>query len=201
MAKKAAPRLLPNYLLLLRIITFTLIGEYMFALAKISKRNSFFTFALIALLFMAGCATQLAPSYDKTVVEGINTVNTEAMTLLASVTAGTKPEDYNSRSEKYTALIGKLDSLTILAGARPIPKNKVSDVINKYLEKRGTAPITEDDATPPSAHAIKKISETFAKMRDTDKKQGVTATEVLAFKGNATIYFDQAITYENFLQR
>ena len=38
-------------------------------------------------------------------------------------------------------------------------------------------------------------------MRDTDRKQGLTAFEVGAFKGQATIYFDQAITYENFLQR
>jgi hypothetical protein len=123
------------------------------------------------------------------------------MTLLASASAGTKPGDFNARAERYSMLIGQLDALAIFAGARPIPKNKVSDTINRVLDKRGTAPITEDDATPPSAHAIRKVSEAFAKMRDTDRKQGVTATEVLAFKGLVTIYFDQAVTYENFLQR
>lgn len=164
-------------------------------------RQSILTFFIAALLFVAGCATQLAPSYDKSVVDGLYSANTDTMTLLASVVSGTKPDDYGSRAEKYATLVGRLDALAILAGSRPIPKNKVSDTINKFLEKRGADPIAEDDSTPPSAHAIKKISETVAKMRDTDKKQGVTATEVTAFKGQATIYFDQAITYENFLQR
>jgi PBP1b-binding outer membrane lipoprotein LpoB len=161
----------------------------------------FATYCALFLLFLAGCATQLAPSYDKAVVEGLNAVNTETMTLFASASFGTKAEDFASRAEKYNVLIGKLDSLAILAGARPIPKNKVSDAINKALDKRGASPIVDDDATPPSAHAIKAISTTVAKMRDTDKKQGVTATEVQAFKGQAAIFFDQAITYENFLQR
>ena len=169
--------------------------------ASLTKGNSLFTLALAVLFFLAGCATQLSPAYDKSVVEGLNSANTEAMTLFASVSAGTKPDDYSSRAEKYASLIGRLDALSILAGARPIPKNKVSDAINRYLEKRCTEQIVEADATPPSAHAIKKISETVEKMRNTDKKQGVTATEVSAFKGQATIYFDQAITYENFLQR
>ena len=168
---------------------------------KIPTRYSLYFFAITALLFLAGCTTQLAPSYDKAVVDGLNTTNTETMTLLASMSGGTKAADYSSRAPQYTVLIGKLDALAILAASRPIPKNKISDAVNKVLEKRGTAPVTEDDATPPSAHAIQKISETIAKMRDTDKKQGVTATEVMAFKGQVTIYFDQAITYENFLQR
>jgi hypothetical protein len=38
-------------------------------------------------------------------------------------------------------------------------------------------------------------------MRDVDKKQGVTAFEVAAFKGQVVIYLDQALTYENFLER
>ena len=172
----------------------------MIANNKISKRG-LFTVALAAFLFLAGCATQLAPTYDKSVVDGLNAANTDTMTLLALVSDGTKPEDYNSRAEKYATLIGKLDSLTILAGARPMPKNKVSDVVNKFLEKRGTTQIAEDDATPPSVHAIKKVSETIEKIRNIDKKQGVTATEVFGFRGQVIIYLDQAITYENFLQR
>jgi hypothetical protein len=94
-----------------------------------------------------------------------------------------------------------LDALAVLAGARPTPKTKIGDTISKLLEKRGTPPLDDDETTPASAHAIKKISETVARMRDTDKKQGVTATEVKAFKNQAVIYFDQAITYESFLQR
>jgi hypothetical protein len=159
-----------------------------------------FTVLAIAIT-LYGCATQLAPSYDKAVVDGLNGVNTEAMTLLASASNGTKAETFPARETQYATLIGKLDALAVLAGARPIPKNKVSEPVNQLLDRRGSGSITEDDATPPSAHAVKRISETFAKMRDTDRKQGVTVTEVQAFKGQVVIYFDQAITYENFLQR
>lgn len=158
-------------------------------------------FLLCTSLLLSACAVQLAPSYDKSVVEQLNGVNTATMTLLASVANGTKADDFASRSASYTSLIGQLDALAILAGARPMPKNKVNDAINKALEKRGIASMGEDDATPPSAHAVKKIAETISKMRDTDMKQGITAFEVRAFKGQAAIYLDQAITYENFLQR
>lgn len=157
--------------------------------------------ALLVALSLFGCATQLAPPYDKALVDGLYTVNTETMILLATASGGTKPDTFSTREEKYNALIGQLDALAILAAARPVPKNKVTEAINQLLEKRGSETVVEDDATPPSAHAIKKISETLSKMRDTDRKQGVTATEVQAFRGQAVIYFDQAITYENFLQR
>ncbi|MDG4562471.1 MAG: hypothetical protein P9E88_14375 [Candidatus Competibacter sp.] len=156
---------------------------------------------VVALLSIAGCATQLAPPYDKNVAEGLTAANTEAMTLMATTSQGTDKSTFSSREEKYNALIGKLDALALLAGARPMPKNKVTDTINQLLEKRGGKPIDNDDATPPSAHSIKKLAETLTKMRDTDRKQGVTAYEAQAFKGQLVIYFDQAVTYENFLQR
>lgn len=155
----------------------------------------------VAVLFsIAGCVTQLAPPYDKNVAEGLTAVSTEAMTLMAVVSHGTDKGGFTSREDKYNTLIGKLDALALAAGARPMPKNKVTDAINKLLAKRGET-INEDDATPPSAHSIKKISETLTKMRDTDKKQGVTVLEAQGFKNQLVIYFDQAITYENFLQR
>lgn len=159
------------------------------------------TFLVTVLLSISGCATQLAPPYDKNVAEGLTAANTEAMTLMAFASQGTDKGTFTSREEKYNALIGKLDALALSAGARPMPKNNFTDAINKSLEKRGREPIDDDDGTPPSAHSIKRIAETLTKMRDTDKKQGVTAFEAEAFKKLIFIYFDQAITYENFLQR
>ncbi|WP_336751768.1 hypothetical protein [Aeromonas hydrophila] len=153
------------------------------------------------LLSIAGCATQLAPPYDKNVAEGLVAANTESMTLMAAVSQGTDKNSFSSREEKYNELIGKLDALALSAGARPMPKNKVTDAINKLLEKRGGKPIDDDDSTPPSAHSIKRIAETLVDMRNVDRKQGVTAYEVQTFKRQLVIYLDQAITYENFLQR
>lgn len=156
---------------------------------------------LATFLSLTGCATQLAPPYDKNVADGLVTVSIETMTLLAATSQGTDKSTFSSRKDKYNMLIGKLDALALLAGARPMPKNKVTDAINTLLEKRGGKPIDNDDSTLPSAHSIQKISETLTKMRDTDEKQGITALEAQAFKGQVVIYFDQAITYENFLQR
>jgi hypothetical protein len=154
-----------------------------------------------SLLSITGCAIQLAPSFDKNVVEGLNLANTEVMTLMASTSEGTDKNTFSSRKEKYNTLIGKADALALSAGARPMPKNKITDAINKLLEKRGGKPIDDDDATPASAQSIRRVAETLTKMRDTDKKQGITTHEAHAFKKQLAIYLDQAITYENFLQR
>lgn len=150
---------------------------------------------------LSGCATQLAPAYDKTVVDGLGAVNTDIMILFASMSNGSDKNSFPSRVDNYNSLIGRLDALSLQAGARPMPKNKVTDTINQLLDKRGSPAMSGDDSTPPSAYAIKKVSETLSKMRDVDRLQGVTAYEAQAFKGQAVIYLDQAITYENFLQR
>lgn len=157
--------------------------------------------ALFLSLALSGCAAQLAPQYDKPVADGLNAVSAEAMTLFASAAGGTRKESFATREEKYNAVVGKLDALALQAGARPVPQNKFVDAVNKLLDKRGAPPLVDDDATPPSAHAIAQISRTVSKMREVDKMQGVTGTEVELFKRQAAIYFDQAITYENFLQR
>jgi hypothetical protein len=157
--------------------------------------------AIVFGLFLAGCATQLAPQYDKAVVDGLSAAGTETMTLMAAASQGTDKATFSAREAQYNTLIGKLDALAIEAGARPMPKNRITDLVNKLLEKRGAQPLEDDDDVPPSVHAIKRIAATVTKMRDTDRKQGVTAVEVQAFKGQCGVYFDQALTYENFLQR
>lgn len=160
-----------------------------------------FSIVLLALLtsVIVGCATQLAPLYDKALVDGITATNKDAMTLFASVSTGTAKDSFQGRADTYNKIIGSLDALEIQAKARPVPKTRTVDAVNKWLEKRGLPAVTDDDV--PSATALNKISETLKKMRDTDRKQGITATEVQAFKNQTSIYMDQAITYESFLER
>jgi hypothetical protein len=155
---------------------------------------------LIALVFMlTGCATTLAPQYDKALVDGLTKTNVEVMEFLASVSDGTQRDTFDQRKEKYAHLVGLFDALEIQAKARPAPSNKIIDKINDILSKRGV-PMPEDSETP-SATAMEKISGTLVKMRDTDQKQGVTSIEVQAFKNQISIYLDQALTYESFLER
>jgi hypothetical protein len=151
------------------------------------------------ILFLAACTTQLAPPYDKAIADGLVNVNQQAMTLLAAVSSGTGSDSYPQRDNTYNTLIGALDALALQAKSRPIPKTSVNEKVKAFLGKRGVSLPETGDA--PSAAALEQISITFAKMRDTDKKQGVTAFEVAAFKGQVVIYLDQALTYENFLMR
>ncbi len=155
---------------------------------------------LIALIVMfIGCATTLAPQYDKALVDGLTRYNTSVMEFFASVSGGTQKDTFDQRNEKYNNLVGGFDALEIQARARPIPRNKITDRINDVLEKRNISILDESES--PSAVAMGKISETLVKMRETDQKQGITATEALAFKNQVIIYLDQALTYENFLER
>jgi hypothetical protein len=164
-----------------------------------SKRFFIISVIILTFLYFSGCAATLAPQYDKAVVEGLTATNTDAMEFFASACKGTIKESFDQRVAKYAYLIGHFDALEIQAKARPVPKNRVTDKINDVLSKRGV-PIPDDSETP-SATAMGKISVTFAKMRDTDQKQGLTPFEVEAFKRQVSIYMDQALTYESFLER
>lgn len=151
------------------------------------------------LLCLSACTTQLAPPYDQAIADGLTAVNQQAMTLFASVSSGTTSSTYSQRDSNYNSLIGSLDALVLQAKSRPVPKTSVNEKVKAFLSKRGVNLPEAGDA--PSAAAMEQISVTLAKMRDTDKKQGITAFEVAAFKGQVVIYLDQALTYENFLAR
>jgi hypothetical protein len=153
----------------------------------------------VALLFSTACTTKLAPNYDKAIVDGLTSTNVKLMELFAETSSGTTPGTFDQREKSYNSLIGNLDALTIQAKSRPIPKNRVTEKVNEYLQRREVTVLEGGEA--PSAAALGHISETIVKMRDTDKEQGVTFIEVAAFKGQVVIYLDQAMTYEGFLER
>lgn len=162
-------------------------------------RNWRILLALLALLLAAGCATQLAPAYDKAIVDGLRSSNREAMILFATLAAESESKSYPARAATYNQLIGTLDALEMQSRARPMPKGAGHEAANKLLEKRGLPVVGDDEA--PSATALNRMSAILSKMRDTDRKQGLSPTEVQAFKGQMSIYMDQAMTYEAFLQR
>jgi hypothetical protein len=151
------------------------------------------------VIFITGCTIKLAPDYDKDLVDTLIVTNAKTMEFFASIVDGTKAEEFSKREKTYNKLIGQFDALALQAGARPIPNNDITEKINRHLEDRGINVV--DDGTGPSATAMQKISETLQKLRSTDKKQGVTRLEVAAFKGQVSIYMDQALTYEQFLER
>ena len=159
---------------------------------------------LNTLLTVAGCAVSLAPRFDQGIIDNLSTTSTEVFQLLSEVSGGTTNVNFDKREEKYNQVIGKLDALALQINARPVPDNKTVDKIisktNSSLQKKGTTLISANQ-TAPSATALKNVTANVTKMKQTDKLQGVTATEALAFKNNIELFFDQALTYERFLNK
>ena len=166
---------------------------------NLAKKTAGAVLSALTLVLISACATTLAPSYDKALVDGLVSTSSAMMEFFASTSSGTSKESFEKREGSYNNLIGRVDALAIQANARPIPKNSVTDKVNDALSKRGVRILEGDDA--PSASALQGISKTITKMRDTDKKQGITSAEAGLFKGQAVIYLDQAITYESYLER
>ncbi|MAP80045.1 MAG: hypothetical protein CL526_03040 [Aequorivita sp.] len=153
---------------------------------------------LLSFLFFSSCQVTLAPAYDQAIVDKV-TVNSElAMRFFAQVDGGTESDTFTLREPIYNQLIGSFESLKLQAKARPVPENAALDKINALLASKGTSPIAGDY---PSAFAFDQIAATFAKMKNTDKTQGLKPVVLEAFKGQIEIYLDQAITYEGFLKR
>jgi hypothetical protein len=173
------------------------------------KKKAIFNFPgiflfLDILLIATSCAVSLAPRFDQGIIDNLSTTSTEVFQLLSEVSEGTTNADFNKREEQYNQVIGKLEALALQINARPVPDNKTVDKIiskaNSSLQKKGTTLISADQ-TAPSATALKNVTANVVKMKQTDKLQGITAIEALAFKNNIQLFFDQALTYERFLNK
>ena len=147
---------------------------------------------------LAACTVQLAPAYDRSLVDDIESASADVMSLFASASGGTEAGTFVTREPAYNKAIGTFDALAIRAGARPIPDSSALEKVNKELEKRGVAPL---DGQIPSVPALQLVAKSVTKMRDTDKKEGLKPLAVEAFKGQVVISLDQVLTYEKYLER
>ncbi len=154
-------------------------------------------FSLIALSF-SQCTTSLAPQFNELIFSELSSSSEEILVFFASIEKGTESKDFDDREETYHELIGKFEALELETRARPIPGNGVLTRVNKALEIRGSTSISGDY---PSAHAMGKIAETLQMMKNTDEQNDMGNIAVKTFKNQILIYLDQALTYENFLNR
>ena len=155
-------------------------------------------FALFSIALFSSCEATLAPAYDQAIVEKVTASSDLAMRFFAEVDGGTEKDSFTVREPVYNILIGAFESLEIQARARPVPKNVAIDKINEMLQAKGSNSITGEY---PSAFAFERIAETFTKMKETDRQNGIKPLALQAFKGQVEIYLDQALTYESFLKR
>lgn len=165
---------------------------------RVIKRCSRFIVIFWVLLVM-GCATQLAPKYDKALFDGVTDTNVKIMELFASVASGTESSTCGERESSYNSAIGSVDALALQSKARPVPENSVTEKVNVYLESRGVG--TMVGGVAPSASALEEVSKNITKMKEVDCKTGLTDGAVAIFKNAVIISMDQAITYESFLDR
>jgi len=156
-------------------------------------------FLIFWVMFVAGCATQLAPKYDAALFAGVTATNVKIMELFASVSAGTDSSTCSEREKSYNSNIGSVEALALQSEARPIPENSITEKVNEYLESRGVGSMVGDAA--PSARALENVSKQLTKMKEVDCKSGLTDGAVAIFKNAVIISMDQAITYESFLDR
>lgn len=165
-------------------------------------------FAAVLLLLLTGCATQLAPSYSQSIVDGLNAANTQTMTMFATVSAGVMPDTFAAqRQAQYNALIGQFSALESQVAARPMPQPPL-----------GVSSIAPSDwqkvlAAAPTKGSLETIVSVLTKMRDEDQKSGfrgvitgctsatLDSSLVCGFQNAYTQNFDSALTYEMALKR
>jgi hypothetical protein len=152
--------------------------------------------ALLAAFTVVGCGIQLAPNYDRTIVEGLAKANEEAMTLFATVSTGTRPNTFPRRERTYDELVGKFDALRLQATVRPNPQPPAATSFFGGTQQR-----VADAASAPTADILTTIMRTITMMRETDRKAGLQPVVVVNFKREFEISMQQALTYERALER
>lgn len=165
---------------------------------KILLKSGFLSVWISVMFSFTHCTTSLAPQFDELIFSELSNSSEEVLVFFASIEKGTNSTEFGVREEMYNELIGKFEALELKTRARPIPANGVLSRVNKALEIRGSTHISGDY---PSAHAMGKIAETLQMMKYTDEQNGLGDIAVKTFKNQILIYLDQALTYENFLNR
>ena len=165
---------------------------------KMLFKTGFLSVWMVVMFSFTHCTTSLAPQFDELIFSELSNSSDEVLVFFASVENGAQSKEFVLREEKYNELIGKFEALDLKTRARPIPGNGVLNRVNKALEIRGSTAISGDY---PSAHAMGKIAETLQVMKKTDEQNGLGDLAIKTFKNQILIYLDQALTYENFLNR
>ena len=153
-----------------------------------------------AILLLAGCTVQLAPSYDTTIVDGLTSANEQAMTLFASVSSGTEGSPFSDREKTYNELIGKFGALRVQALARPTPQPLILDYLG-LAPSAATASEPDNRLKAPTADILATIIDKLTRMRDKDKTGSLTKELVELFENSYELSITQAIAYEKALQR
>lgn len=167
--------------------------------------------ALIAglLFLLSSCATQLAPSYSQSIVDALNTANTQTLTLFATVSTGVPASTYTAQREAtYNGLIGQFQAVQSQVTARPMPQPIMGTASSATL-----ADWQKVLEAAPTKGSLDTIVSILTKMRDEDAKNGfkpvitgcasatLDPSLICGFQNAYKQNFDSALTYEMALKR
>jgi len=150
-------------------------------------------FLFVLLFGQASCAIQLAPPYDKQIVDTLVSASELAETEFAAVRTGAEASTFKAHEDEYSKIVGKLATAETLARVRPLPKGAgivpLGSVVPSSVEEI------------PSVVAIEKLEDTVNRMRTKHQAEGLNVTQVQGYKGQFEIYMKNALTYEKGLER
>ncbi|HZP20477.1 MAG TPA: hypothetical protein VFB16_09735 [Bauldia sp.] len=173
------------------------------ALAKlISSREQLLRHIVVLLLSvsLAGCLTQLAPDYDKAIVDAVTSANEAGMKVLAAASAGTSAGTFSHRQADYDTAIGKLESLRLLVATRPTPPRHAA-AIAALKKLPGAAGIDPADFAAPTVFFVQHMADEITEMRDRDRRIGLRPEIVALYKSQFEFEMVNTLTYEKALQR
>ena len=159
--------------------------------------------ALLVLLLICGCTTQLAPAYDQAVSDGLVSANKDIQALFVAVRTSATKDTYPMRAPAYDHVVAELKAVELQIKTRPIPNSDVLQQANTLLTKSGVGGIGNDPnfSNYPSARSVADLVKTIQHMEISDQTTGLPPNLLSAYENQANIYLAQAITYENFLKR
>jgi hypothetical protein len=161
---------------------------------------------IVTCLFLAACTISLAPRYDPSLVEGLNSANQETLTLFSAVSAGSPKSSFPELSDQYDSAIGKFDALRLQATARATPPlaEKLADQLAKWevIQEVCSGETGDPNAcVNASPSAMSAIVDNLSRMREQHQNNGLATDVVAIFKNAHEISIHQALTVETALKR
>ncbi len=153
--------------------------------------------AVVAAVFLGGCAVKLAPDYDKAIFDGLTKVNEDAMKLFASVSSA----PFTKREDAYNSVIGELNAVQVQIKSRPTPTPPPLAV--NILRARGDVAAQQqagDALVPPTGAAVDTLIKIMTTARNDDQR-GRLAGRIDFIKEAFAVQMAQALAYEKALQR
>ena len=156
---------------------------------------------LAVLLVLSGCAIQLAPAYDKTIIEGLTDANEQTLVLFASVSSGVSASGFAKREQTFNEVIGKFDAVETQVRTRPYPRSLLAKVTGSGppIDAKPSQLPRLDQA--PSIQAIASIVDVLTHMREFDRAGRLSKSILTGLRQSYDIAIDQALTYEKALER